>query len=514
MSEIKENPKNNKRSRTIILIAVISVLMLLLIYGAGTIALPMSILSSYHAKNCDSVSSLSGIYNSIYPGFIQDRTIYTSVEECAAYTLARSKEQDENWRGAYDAYQAYSKTYPDGLYVGDTYEQSAVVLMSLAKEQAEKKDYADALTNLNLIISDYPDTGVSKDALLFVPSVYTSWSADLREAESFDIAERVINDFRSWAQNHQKPELEKDALDELAQTYLDWGMDLQLQKEFDAALVKFDMAANLDQGLSPETVAEAKSNQRRLYVEWGNDLLEQDQFSAAIETFRFGVSRSDGDNEDGVNDALVNGYIQWAGEYSADEDFEGALEHLETAGQTALLSETMRKSLDTALEDTYLDFSQSTGDQARRAMRAALISVCDKHKEPDLPIFGLNKESIRFGIYGVDAQLPDEVAAKTPGEMHYIACVTEGNNTVDSRSYREIVLRTSTGYYYRIVQQYRAELLWNFEILNTNTLDVIDTKTFTGGTPPPFPNTGGGTYFYGSPPEMEDIVEWLESVAE
>jgi len=514
MSEIEENAKNNKRSRTIILVAVIFILILLLIYGAGTIVLPMSILSNYHGKNCDSVSSLNGVYSSIYPSFVKDETVYEPVEECASYTLARSKEQDGNWRAAYDAYQAYSKTYPAGLYVEDAYEQSAVVLMSLATDQTAQKDHADALTNLNVIISDYPDSSTSRDALELIPSVYTSWGVDLRETASFDIAERVFNDFRAWSQNHQKPELEKDALNELAQTYLDWGMDLQSQKEFDAALIKYDMAANLDPKLSPETVAAAKSHQRKLYIEWGNDLLEQDQFSAAIETFRLGISRSDGDNEDGVNDALTNGYIQWAHEYSADEDFEGALAQLETAGHTALLSETMKESLDTALENTYLEFSQSTGEQARRAMRAALISVCDKHKEPDLPIFGLNKESIRFGIYGVDAQLPDDVAAKTPGEMHYIACVTEGNNTIDSRSYREIVLRTSTGYYYRIVQQYRAELLWNFKILKTNTLDVIDTKTFTGGTPPPFPNTGGGTYFYGPPPEMDDIGEWLESVVE
>ena len=206
MSESDQLSLKSKRPRTIIIVTVISVLILLLIYGAGTIAFPMGILSSYHGKDCDSVSSLNGIYTGIYPSFIRDETIYEPVGECANYALAVSKEQDGNWRAAYDAYQGYSKTYPNGLYVKEAYDRSAVVLLRLAKDQTAQKEYADALTNLNIILSDYPDTNTFEDALTLVPSVYASWGADLREAESFDIAERVFNDFRSWAQNNQKPE--------------------------------------------------------------------------------------------------------------------------------------------------------------------------------------------------------------------------------------------------------------------------------------------------------------------
>jgi tetratricopeptide (TPR) repeat protein len=510
MSEVEKLPGKSKKTRTIIFVAVISVLILLLVYGAGTIVLPISILSSYHDKNCDSVSSLNGMYTSIYPGFIRDETVDEPVEECANYALGVSKQQDENWQAAYDAFQAYSKAYPNGIYARDAYDQSAVVLLELAEDHVAQKDYADALTNLNLIISTYSDSSTYKDALTLVPSTYTLWGTDLRDAESFDIAERVFNDFRLWTQNNQKPEIETEALDELAQTYLTWGLTLQSRQEYDAALIKYDMASNLDPKLSPDTVADAKSHQRKLYIEWGNDLLEQDQFSAAIETLKLGVSRADGNDEDGVSEALINGYIQWANKYVEDDDFEGSLDQL-TIAERAAISDELKKTVDEARGNTYLAFSISDGIQAQRAIRAALISVCDRNKKPDLPIFGLNEDVVRFGIYGVDTKLPDDAAAQTPGELHYIACVEEGSNNIESRTYRDIVLRTSTGYYYRDVTQYRAELLWYINLLKIDTLEDMDEKTFVGGTPAPFENSGG-TYFYGPPPDMAEVVKWLQSV--
>jgi len=512
MSDIGKSPEKSRKSIKRILVLILVVAIPSLVYGIGLFIFPLTILSNYHGRNCESVLSLDTIYKKIYPAIIRDSSFSGEVGECEQVTQARSNEQNGNWQAAYDSYLAYSKTYPSGLYVMEAYEQSAFVLMSLAKDQAGQENYADALTSLNLIITNYPDLKTSEEALAFVPSVYSSWGADLREAESFDIAERVFNDFRSWIQTNQKPELETDALEELARTYLDWGLALQFRKEYDAALVKFDMAANLDPRLPPDIVAEARSDQRKLYVAWGNELMEQGKFDAAIETFRMGVSRSDGNNEDGVSGALMVGYIRWAEVYVKDEDFEGALEKLAAAGDAAI-SDELKETLNEALDETYLEFSKSSGIQAQRAMRAALIAVCDRHKKPDLPIFGLSEEAVRFGIYGVDAELPDDLTPQTPGEMHYIACVEEGNNPVDTRQYRQIVLRFAGGYYYRIVTQYRAELLWYVSLFKTDTLEEVGEKTFTGGTPPPFEDSGG-TYFYGPPPDVEDVAGWLKSAVD
>jgi hypothetical protein len=127
-----------------------------------------------------------------------------------------------------------------------------------------------------------------------------------------------------------------------------------------------------------------------------------------------------------------------------------------------------------------------------------------------LPIFGLNKDSIRFGIHGVEDQLPENLLARTPGEMHYVACVTADNKTIESRQHKNIILQFSRGYLYVLVDQFRVQLIWNVRLLNLATGKSVAEQSFTGGTPPPFSETGGN-YFYGPTP-IDELTDWLPSV--
>lgn len=513
MSEIAKTLINFPKVHTKLFIVALSVMALLLVYGLGIIVLPMSILYGYQNKNCELAFSLNTAYTNLYPGFIQDGTTQGPVSECTAYTLATSHEEAGNWQDAYDSYQVYSSTYPNGLYANEASEHSAVVLLRLTRNQIEQKTYPEALTNLNLIVADFSEAGASAEAWTLFPSVYTSWGTSLRESSDFEKSEQVFNEFTTWSQNNQKTDLEADAQRELMQTYLDWGLALQSQKEFESALAKLDLAEAASSKSGSDSLVQVKTGQSGVYIEWGNDLLEQGEYSAAIERFNLAISKSGENNT--ARDALANGYIHWANSLSAEEDFLAALAQLEIAQKSAL-TEEMKQSVEFAFRETYLAFSNSTGTQARLAMREAFELVCNRNKKPTLPIFGLNKDLVRVGIYGADdARLPESLAARTPGEMHYIACIEEENRTIDSRSQRSIVLRTSRGYYYTIVDQFRAQVIWNIELLTTDTVDTLESvaeKTFTGGTPPPFPATAEGTYFYGSPPTIEELTEWLESV--
>ena len=509
MSEIAKTLVNLPKKHTKLFIAALSAMALLLVYGLGIIVLPMSILYGYQNKNCELAFSLNTVYTNLYPGFLQDATTNGPVSECSAYTSATSHEAAGNWQDAYDSYQAYSSTYPNGLYANEAYEHSAVVLLSLTKNQIEQKTYPEALASLNLIVSDFSDAGASAEAWTLFPSTYTSWGTSLREASDFQRSEQVFNEFKTWSQNSQKADLEANAQSELAQTYLSWGLALQSQKEFESALAKLELAASSSPQSDSDSLAQVKAGQSRVYIEWGNDLLDQGQYSAATERFNLAVSNTDGSE---AKDALSNGHIRWASSLSAEEDFLAALEHLDTA-QKAAFTDAMKQSVETAFGETYLAFSNSTGTQARLAMKETFELVCNRNKKPALPIFGLNKDVVRVGIFGADdARLPENLAAKTPGEVHYIACIEEENRTVDSRSQRQIVLRTSRGYYFTIVDQFRAQIIWNIELLKADTVESIDEETFLGGTPPPFPDTAEGTYFYGPPPTIEELIAWLESV--
>ncbi len=502
MTEIASVPIIVKKSRPKLIIMVLSVLALFLIYGAGFIALPVSVLATYQNRNCDSALSLNSVYNHLYPKFIRDQSLSAPIKECEAYRLGASNEEKGNWKDSYDAYQAYSTNYPNGLYVQDAHQHSATALLNLAKNQSEAKQYEDAVSNLDLIISSFPETNAAAEAWPLFPPIYTSWGTGFRESGDFEKSEQVLNKFKTWSETYQKPDSTTDAKGQLAQTYLAWGQNLQSQKQYEAALAKFDMATNTG------STSEVQSSQRKLYIEWGNNLVAQKDFARAIEKFEIAISKADGNTDHVANDALVSGQIQWAQDFSVKEDFQAALEHLQTAKESAV-SDASKKSLDTAFQDTYLAFSKSTGPQARRVMKDALKTVCEKHKAPDLPIFGLNKDSVRFGIYGVDEKLPEALAATTPGEMHYVACINAESKIIESRTRKNIVLKFSGGYFYTLVKQNRAQIIWNVILLKTDTGKYSGETTLEGSTPPPFPEgDDSGGFFYGTPP-LDDLTEWL-----
>ncbi|HEX2996204.1 MAG TPA: hypothetical protein VHP14_15365 [Anaerolineales bacterium] len=508
MSENIAVPVHTRKLYIKILLLVAAVLILLLVYGAGMVVLPFSIQTSFWNKNCNLVLTLDKTYTGLYPESIRDETLSGPVQECEAYELAASKEKDQNWREAYDNYQAYLSTYPSGLYAAEAYEHSAVALVGIAKEQMDRKEYEDAVANLNLVTTNYSDTDISAEVWTLLPSVYISWGADLREAGDFTKAQQVLDDFKNWSLTYQRNDSVIDAQRELVQMYLTWSLELQSQKQFESALAKLELAAAADPQSQTDSAAQIKASESGLFVEWGNDLLRQKKFPEAIEKLKQAASRAEVDRNGDARDALANGYIQWASALSGTEDFRGALEQLDLAAHAAS-SDTVKKSVDTALQATYLAFSKSTGQQAQRALKEALQAVCEDRQTTALPILGLDKDSTRFGIYGAEDQLPEDLIARTPGEVHYVACITAENRTVQTREHKNIVLKVRGGYYYTLVQQYRVQIIWNVRLVQVDTGKSVAEQTFAGAQPPPFPEEDG-TYFHGPTP-MDEFTEWLRT---
>ena len=503
-----------KKSPKRILIIALSAMVLLLVYGAGFILLPVTILTNVRDRDCSAVLSWNKIYISLYPRFIQDGTLAAPAGECVAYLSAASQEENGMWQEAYDAYQGYSITYPGGMYSKEAHEHAARMLMNIVEDQIEAEKYGDVITNLNRIVSEYSDTSPSAEAWTLFPTAYTSWGTELREAGSFDVSERIFHDFETWIQTNQKTDLQVEAQRGLAQTFLAWGLNLQSQKQYEDALVKFDQAMAVDQQAQFDTTPQAKSGQRKVYVEWGKELLAQNQYDEAVAKFQLAASHAEGKNDDGAADALANGHIQWAQDLSTNEDFLAALEHLKTARETAL-SDDMKKSVEAAFGETYLAFSKSTGSQARRAMKDALKTVCEKQKVPDLPIFGLNKGSIRAGFYELEDPALKDLVASTPGEIHYMVCLDVEKRTIDSSLFG-IEITTPDGKWGVIrVPQYRVKILWNIGLRKTDTGKEVEAQTFEGGAPPPFPDKLrelGNGIFEGTPPDIHVVLKWLQSV--
>jgi tetratricopeptide (TPR) repeat protein len=502
-----------QKPRTRLILAILSVLMLLLIYGAGIILLPVTIMSNFHSRNCDAVLSLHSVYTVLYPKVLEDKTLPVFVNECGTYVLASANEGEGKWREAYDGYRAYSSTYPNGLFAREAHEHGALALLRYAKDQIQHQQYKEALAGLEGIASDFSDTDMYTEALTLIPSTCISWGTGLRDEGQFEQAEQVFYRLKIWGQSNQRAEMEKDAQRELARVYIAWGLTLRSQKQYENALAKFDQAISADLQSEFASTADAKAGKRSVFVEWGDELLEQDQLSAAMEKFELAVSLEDGEQDDGAGDSLARGHIHWASDLSAAEDFFGALDHLETA-QTTARTDDMKQALDAALQETYFAFSKSTGRQAKQVVADTLVGVCKGSDTPEYPIFGLDEDSVRVGLFGVEGELLGDLEARTPADMHYIACIQVERRVLEVDG-RHILVRTPTGYFVLSPDPVsRIQVFWTITVRDIASGKILGTESFEGGSPPPFPKGGaaGGGDLEGPPPSQDAVRKWLLSV--
>jgi tetratricopeptide (TPR) repeat protein len=504
----------NSKLKIIIAVVVIVLIVLIVvpgIYFAGNVMLANNIKSNYQAKNCGQVLSMDNFYNSVYPAPVADQSLSALANECALYSLAVENEGKNAWQDAYNTYQVYLHTYPKGLFVNEAQEHSAVALMAQAKEQLAAKKYNDAIGTINHILQDFGKTGAAKEAAGLMSEVYLTWAKGQRDASDFAGTEGTLKTFKAWAEKAARAEDVKSAQRELAQTYLAWGLAFQTQKQFESAKAKFDqtIAADPEPLAASGPAAQAKAATIKLYITWGDTFLEKNDFTNAIDRYQTVVTLSEAKDQPPAQDRISGVYLKWAANMSASEDFLGALGKIDEAAKSAA-TDVGKKSAESATADTYTAFSKSSGAQAKKAMKDAIKSVCENNKKPDLPIFGLNKERILSGIYGVEDTLPDNVLAKTPGELHYVSCVVMSTET----------LQTMIFYWATFV---REKYTWNVSLRQVSTGDETAKTKIVGGTPPPLPKLTYsnfldylfGGWFYrsrGSNPDVTALATWLLTV--
>jgi hypothetical protein len=250
-----------------------------------------------------------------------------------------------------------------------------------------------------------------------------------------------------------------------------------------------------------------------VYIEWGNELVALKQFPSAIEKFERGVALLGESGDDTTRDALTNGHIQWALHLSAADDFLASLDQLDIAAELPS-SPGMIENVETAREKTYLAFSASSGSQAMQEMQDALERICERGRKPELPIFGINKDLVGVGVYGMEIKLSEALAAKTPGEMHYVACIELQKNVIaEEMSYTPIFL-SSTSFIRVPMMRQRIQVSWKIRLFDVLTASEVKTTVLRGGAPPAFPHHSSdytnGRY-EGPPPTIVELNTWLQS---
>lgn len=521
---MSESSKNNikspfQRITLFIIMIAAGIVVLGLGYVGGYFLLPDMIRSAYQGKDCEMVLSRNDVYTGIYPAMIVDNEVHDLALECAVYTLAISMEGKENWRDAYNAFQVYSDTYPQGLFVVEAHENGADALINLVREEMSKGKYSEAVSDINTLLEDYGDSAVATDAEELRFDLRLSFGVVLRDNSDYAGAEQIFKEIYTWAQEKDNMEYSTLSQLELAKTYLDWGMALQSQESFAEANTKYDAAisSDPDPSLNSGPAERARANQVELYTQWGDSLFQQGNYMEAMDYYGIAAELTGKLDSTAAKDIMARAYVNWAIELSNTEDFIGALVLLDYA-EAKFASEPTKELVDGARQDVYLSFSESDGEQALSALNAAIAIVCVHQVQPRLPIFGLDIDNVLFGVYGVEVELPKDIAATTPGSLHYVACVEEDTKIVGTATHGVGSFYFDPGAPYGLVQiRYeRHQYVWMVSLRETKTGGETTSTIIEGGEPPPLPSTTQEIYqnarkplFFGDKPNVEDLADWL-----
>ncbi len=519
MSEASNTKLTNfLTSRQFIFVLLGVFVVLILLYLGGFSILPTPIMMEYQNRNCQAVINLGSIYTKFYPSHLIEENTSNAVQECAIYTLARKEEADKSWQDSNNAFLVYSLTYPAGLFVDEVHEHNGVVLTGLAGDEIDQKMFSEAEINLKIVLEKYGDTTAAAGAKTQMLQLYQTWGSDLRASGNFADSIKIFTRLKSWANSINDSQDARNAQLEIAKTNLTWALVLQSSEQFEEAKSKLDEVINSDPNPSDDygPAAQAKAGLVELYNQWGDYLIKGEDFAGAINRYKTAISLNGTNSSTNSTDKIASGYQKWAIDMSNKEEFISALNQIELAKQNAA-SDEIKKLINVTQAKIITDFSNSDGDQAQKAMADAKIIVCEQHTQPDLPIFGLDNQKILLGIYGVDADLPDSVAANTPGSLHYIACVEEVSKKIGSQQYPVAsgVFNSSAGPGTVVVTYYRIRYDWKVMLRDIKTGDEYLDTTIFGGAPPSLSidqidlNT---INYYGSKPDVSDLVKWYQSV--
>jgi tetratricopeptide (TPR) repeat protein len=510
---IETTPEKPKRFSLRWLIPVGLLILLGGLYVGGKYVLMPQVTTGYQSKDCAAVERYAGVLSSLYPGAVESSPELTNaVNECSAYALAVQQEQAQQWESAHNAYQAYAQEYPSGVFTGEAREHDALALSKWAQAQLAAKQYEAALKNLALIQSDYKNTPAAQEAAVLMPQAIVAWGTDLRASGDFAAAETKFKELDTWARSNVSQEYVDVSKRELVQTYLEWGLALKAKQDFSKAISLFNHVIETDSNPQAENspAQQAGTAIRESHLAWGDMLAAQENFSGALEQYQTYISLTDVADQAAAKDILAGTYLKWSDSVRKAEDFIDALNKIKLAEENAGTDE-MKATIASGQTATYKSFSESSGKQAVAAIGDHVKSICEKRKKEALPIFGLDPDVKLTVLFGVSYTLPEEITAKTPGELHYITCVEPQMEIVQA------------GYLFWILFA-REKYNWKVTLTDAISGEALATTLLEGAEPPPFPvitynnymdylNSGGYNQRYrGDDPDIVTLVNWLKTV--
>lgn len=454
----KESKRMNPQVKNVIIAVMACIVLLALagLYLGGGFYLNAQINKSFAEQNCVDVVQHTtfvlayprGVFAAIFTGHDQytECRIKLDVEQAAAA---------KNWDVAISRAQEYLTAYPNGPFAESMSEKAPQFLSTWSDELIASHDYGNGIEKLKQLVEAYPTSPPAQPAPDAILQTYILWSKELTDKQNYADAEQNLNAALSYFQ--ADPVRLEQIKQELVKVYVDWGnMQIQL-RDMDNGIMHYKKAGEIIPG--------------KIDVE----LL------------------------------IARAYLQQAIDISETKNFDKAIAQVKEISDAAQ-AENIKSEAKAAQEKILAAYSISTSQPAMDQMTAAINLTC-QGKRPELPIFGLDAEKIRFGLVNFYVKLPAELAAERPSELHYVICINDKED-------EEVEVCAYTGGVFLA----RVRYVWQITLYDILNGEEHGSKIFKGSTPeacPPVANFRAGSTVsksYGNRPTIDEIVVWLDSL--
>ncbi len=443
------------RNLFLVMLAVFACLVLTGFYLGGGYYLNGQINQAFIAQDCPSVVQQTsfvslypeGLFGSIFGGHAQYTECRLSLEIEQAVTA-------KNWEVALAQAQQYLAAYPNGVFAASLSEQPPIFLASWAAELIASHNYGSGIEKLKQLRETYPNSPAAQPASESILQTYLLWSRELTDKQNYKEAEPHLI----------------------------------------GALAYFQADA--------ARTAQVKQEMVNLYVGWGNQQAQAGDLDGAVKTYQKAAETFPGTMD--VDLLVARAYLQKALEISKTRNFDKALAKVQEVADTAQ-AENIKAEAEAARTLVLNEYSASTAPQATDQMAAAISLTCQGQR-PELPIFGLNPDMVRFGYSHPFLQLPADWAATTPGELRYVICSSEAEEKIQTCDYTK-------GFF-----MIRMRYVWTFTVYDLLSGESVATNNLKGADPnscPPVARFLAGSTnskMYGKRPTAEALVAWLATL--
>jgi hypothetical protein len=437
---------------SITLFVVIGVLVVYLGYG---MKINQQVDALFSAQKCAEVVQFEDFKN-LFPRtlFSSFFGVYKQIDECRVDLAVEQAVSAQDWAPAYTKIEDYLTQYPNGIFASQINDRAGEVLFVWSKNLATQNDYAAAIEKLKLVQDKYSTSKIAPIALDAMFADYILWAKALLAQKNYPNAEKYLILVSSHAQA-SAGQVQQANL-ELGKLYLEWAKTQVESGDLDKGLKHYERARELN----PE-------------------LADYDRLIDHITLLQ----------------ALA---------LAEAADFDQALEKTRKVSETSQ-TEEIKAEAATAQAKILDGYAHSSAEQARAQMTTVIGKTCSQQL-PDLPIFGLDTENIRFGILApFGTQLPVEWSARMPAELHYVLCASESEPIIQSCSYPgEHTLQ-------------RKRYVWTVKLYDLVTGQLYETTDLEGSAPRPcyqsdysYFTSGSKTKdIYGDRPTIGQITDWL-----